>query len=117
MIHTDVLIVGGGPAGSSCAWELRRKGYGVLILDRASFPRPKLCAGWITPDVLTDLDFTVEDYPYPVTPLRRVRVSIRGLKLRLPSRQLAIRRIEFDNWLLDLRGEGEEEVVLEEKDV
>ncbi len=49
MIERDVIIVGGGPAGSSCAWRLARHGVKPLVLDRASFPRLKLCAGWITP--------------------------------------------------------------------
>jgi menaquinone-9 beta-reductase len=104
MIRTDVLIVGGGPAGAACAWALRRQGYEVLILDRATFPRPKLCAGWITPNVLTDLAFNAEDYPYPLTTVKRLYVSIRGLKLRLPARLYAIRRIEFDDWLVQRSG-------------
>ena len=45
----DVLIVGGGPAGSSCAWGLRSAGLDVAILDRQTFPRDKICGGWITP--------------------------------------------------------------------
>ena len=45
----DVAIVGGGPAGSSCAWALRDSGLDVLVVDRATFPRHKLCGGWITP--------------------------------------------------------------------
>ena len=48
----DVLIVGGGPAGSSCARQLRRAGLDVLILDKSEFPRDKVCAGWITPQVV-----------------------------------------------------------------
>jgi flavin-dependent dehydrogenase len=40
--HTcDVAIVGGGPAGSACAWRLREAGVDVLILDREAFPRDK----------------------------------------------------------------------------
>ncbi len=38
----DVLIVGGGPAGSSCARLLRRAGLDVLILDKSEFPRDKV---------------------------------------------------------------------------
>ena len=50
----DVLIVGGGPAGSSCAWKLGQSGLNVVILDKARFPRHKVCAGWITPPVLAE---------------------------------------------------------------
>ena len=48
----DALIVGGGPAGSSCARQLRRAGLDVLIMDKQEFPRDKVCAGWITPAVV-----------------------------------------------------------------
>jgi flavin-dependent dehydrogenase len=35
----DVLITGGGPAGSTCAWALRQAGLDVVIVDRAMFAR------------------------------------------------------------------------------
>jgi menaquinone-9 beta-reductase len=47
----DALVVGGGPAGSSCAWKLRQHGMAVTVMDKAPFPRNKVCAGWITPAV------------------------------------------------------------------
>lgn len=52
MITAETIIVGGGPAGSSCAWRLRQLGGDCIVLDRQSFPRVKLCAGWITPAVV-----------------------------------------------------------------
>ncbi|HUJ49063.1 MAG TPA: FAD-dependent oxidoreductase, partial [Bryobacteraceae bacterium] len=58
----DVLIVGGGPAGSSCACKLRRSGLEVAILDRQRFPRDKVCGGWITPAVLSELEIDPADY-------------------------------------------------------
>jgi flavin-dependent dehydrogenase len=45
----DVLIVGGGPAGSSLAVSLVRLGARVTVLDRARFPRPKPCAEYLSP--------------------------------------------------------------------
>ena len=50
----EVLIVGGGPAGSACAWALRNRGCDVVVMDKATFPRDKVCAGWITPAVLDE---------------------------------------------------------------
>lgn len=43
----DVVVVGAGPAGASAALSARRGGASVLLLDRAEFPRPRACAGWI----------------------------------------------------------------------
>ena len=52
MDRCDVLIVGGGPAGSTCAGKLRQAGVDVLVIDKQVFPRDKTCAGWVTPPVL-----------------------------------------------------------------
>ena len=100
MIRTEVIIVGGGPAGATCAWALRRHGVACVVLERELFPRVKLCAGWITPDVFRDLALDPSDYPHGLTRLEGLHLSVAGLKLRLPSRQTAIRRVEFDDFLL-----------------
>jgi geranylgeranyl reductase family protein len=44
----DVVVAGAGPAGCHAAWELGNRGWHVLLLDRAAFPRWKPCAGGIT---------------------------------------------------------------------
>lgn len=96
----DVIIVGGGPAGSACAWRLQQHGAKCLVLDKATFPRNKVCAGWITPEVLKDLQFQPSDYPYSFTAFPALHISIKGFPLIRPGKQYAIRRYEFDDWLL-----------------
>lgn len=51
----DVLIAGAGPAGSIAAVVLARAGARVLVLDRAHFPRPKLCGDTVNPGALAVL--------------------------------------------------------------
>lgn len=56
MISPDVLVVGAGPAGSAAALVLARAGARVRLVDRASFPRAKLCGDTINPGALTIVD-------------------------------------------------------------
>ena len=49
MVDTDVLVVGGGPAGASIAHALATRGVDVMVVDRARFPRPKPCAEYLSP--------------------------------------------------------------------
>lgn len=58
----DVLIVGGGPAGSSLAWALARAGMDVMVMDKKDFPRNKVCAGWITPAIVDELQLDTAAY-------------------------------------------------------
>jgi geranylgeranyl reductase family protein len=51
----DVVIAGGGPAGSSTAYWLARQGLGVLILDKAEFPREKVCGDGVAPRAVRNL--------------------------------------------------------------
>src|SRR5688572_33046909 len=50
------IVVGAGPAGSIAALILARAGVNVDLLDRASFPRPKLCGDTVNPGTLAMLD-------------------------------------------------------------
>ena len=110
MDHCDALIVGGGPAGSACAWKLRRSGLDVLLMDRQKFPRDKVCGGWITPPVLEELEIDPLEYSRErvLQPITGFRTSLYG------SPDIAtdygrpvsygIRRFEFDHYLLERSG-------------
>ncbi len=45
----DVIVVGGGPAGATMAWALATQGVRVAIVERATFPRDKVCGDYIEP--------------------------------------------------------------------
>jgi len=52
----DVIIVGAGPSGSSCAISLGKTGLNVALLDKASFPRDKTCGDALSIDVINQLN-------------------------------------------------------------
>jgi geranylgeranyl reductase family protein len=52
---TDVIIIGAGPAGSSCALSLKGSGLSVTLLDQAIFPRDKVCGDALSLDVMNQL--------------------------------------------------------------
>jgi len=100
----DAIVVGGGPAGSTCAWKLREAGLDVLVLDRAAFPRTKLCAGWVTPEAMRDLELDPRDYPHGIMTFDTLHLHWKWLGVRPATRQHSIRRFEFDDFLLRRAG-------------
>jgi flavin-dependent dehydrogenase len=111
MQRCDVLVVGGGPAGSSCAWELRRGGLDVVVADRAVFPRDKPCAGWVTPAALTALEFDAAEYQrggrvfQPITGFRTGLMGGRVVDTRYAAPvSFGILRRELDHYLLARAG-------------
>jgi menaquinone-9 beta-reductase len=106
----DVIIVGGGPAGSTLAWRLIRAGLDVVVIDKKAFPRDKVCAGWVTPAVVDALALDLDAY-------RRGRVlqEIRAFRISMLDGpevltrhdavvSYGIRRCEFDHYLLERSG-------------
>ena len=104
MRRADAIVVGGGPAGSTCARKLRRAGLDVLVLDRAAFPRTKLCAGWVTPEALQDLEVDPDDYPHSLLTFDHLALHWKWFSVRPGTRQYSIRRYEFDDFLLRRSG-------------
>lgn len=110
MESCDALIVGGGPAGSSCAWQLRRHGMDVIVMDKAEFPRDKVCAGWITPAVIQALQLDIDDYArgrvlQPITAFRTGMIERGSVETRYRDTvSYGIRRYELDDYLLRRAG-------------
>ncbi|MGH7130854.1 MAG: NAD(P)/FAD-dependent oxidoreductase [Phycisphaerales bacterium] len=110
MDSCEVLIVGGGPAGSTCAQRLRDRGVDVVVLDKRTFPRDKTCAGWITPAVVEELRLDTAEYAATrvFQPITGFRTGVLGGRVVLTEyRQpvsYGIRRCEFDHYLLDRSG-------------
>lgn len=110
MERCDVVIVGGGPAGSSCARDLVRAGLDVVVIERARFPRHKPCAGWITPPVLGMLGVDPEAYAAGRT-LQAITGFRVGVGRQAPrdvdfdrTVSYGILRSEFDQFLLERCG-------------
>lgn len=104
MERFDAIVVGGGPAGSSCARRLIAGGLRVAILDREEFPRTKLCAGWITPQVLAALELDPRAYPHRFKTFDRLIIHVKGVTFPVRTTQHSVRRYEFDDFLLRRSG-------------
>jgi geranylgeranyl reductase family protein len=108
MIVHDVIVVGAGPAGSTAAASLARRGRDVLLLDRAVFPRDKPCGDGIPPGtvgILHDLGLRDELDRAGFTRVRALRlVSARGRDFTIPfdprrddTQFLIAPRFQFDD--------------------
>ncbi len=106
MIERDIIIVGGGPAGSSCAWRLCQEGFDPLVLDKEDFPRHKLCAGWVTKKAMRQLKLKPSEYPHSFLTYPAIHAHFKGLHAKIPGKQHSIRRYEFDDYLLGRSGAG-----------
>jgi geranylgeranyl reductase family protein len=105
----DVAIVGGGPAGSSCAAFCAMAGLRALILEREKFPREKVCGDCLNPScwpVLERLQLTerVRDLPHSkLSSVEFISINGRGVTVDLPSGadgEISVKRSLFDDLLL-----------------
>ena len=105
----DVAIVGGGPAGSSCAAFCAMAGLRTLLLERATFPREKVCGDCLNPacwPILQRLELAERLRALPHAKLAQVEfIGIKGrrLSIELPrgdNAEIAIKRSLLDELLL-----------------
>jgi flavin-dependent dehydrogenase len=104
----DVIVIGGGPAGSAAAAFCAQRGFSVALIEHKKFPRHKVCGDIINPNcwpVLEELGVAQAMRALP-------RQSVRGARFTIPSgvaidvecrglEMVAIRRSLFDACLLD----------------
>ncbi|RLG19929.1 hypothetical protein DRN67_01395 [Candidatus Micrarchaeota archaeon] len=86
----DVIVVGAGPGGSSCAALLGKKGYNVLLIDKAKFPRDKTCGDAVSGKslrVLRELGIDKQIEKVQHAPVRGVIFSSpKGVQIDIPFR-------------------------------
>jgi len=120
-VQCEVVVVGGGPAGASTAWHLAQRGVTVTVLDRARFPRDKVCAEYLSPQASRIL---AAMGALPV--IEQHASQLRGMAIRAPNggviygqfaarhgfhafrdRGLGVRRTLLDSTLVErVRAEG-----------
>jgi len=105
----DVAIVGGGPAGSTCAAFCARAGLRTLVLERETFPREKVCGDCLNPSCWSVLERLtvaqrVRDLPHSkVDSVEFIAICGRNVIVHLPSGdrcELSVKRSLFDALLL-----------------
>ncbi|HEX5986458.1 MAG TPA: geranylgeranyl reductase family protein [Nocardioides sp.] len=86
----DVIVVGAGPAGSSAAFHLAQAGVDVLLLEKAAFPRDKICGDGLTPRAVRQLVAMGIDLDAPGWARNNgLRIVGAGHRLELPWPELA----------------------------
>ena len=83
----DLVIVGAGPAGSAAATLVAKKGLRVLLLDRDSLPRPKVCGCCLSPLALSELDILFRQSTplnLRIQSLKRLTIASQGYVTSVP---------------------------------
>lgn len=109
MKKIDLIVIGAGPAGSSCAALCAEAGMNVLVLESARFPRDKVCGDCLNPavwPVLDRLGIAARVQGLPSSSPSIIRFSVAGhseIEFPLPRNpgEVVIRRREFDSLLMD----------------
>ncbi len=106
---TRVVIIGAGPAGSSAAFHLASAGFEVTIIERAAFPRVKVCGEFISPGATEVLEAILPARDLLDAGARRVdrlvlELGDRAAAWELPTPAWAISRAGLDVMLLQRAG-------------
>lgn len=94
----DCIVIGGGPAGATAAFELARGGGAVLLVDRAG--RIKPCGGAVPPRLLADFGIPEELVVARINRARMVSPSLKRVDMVIDSGTVGmVDREVFDEWL------------------
>jgi len=98
----DVIVVGAGPAGATLAYELAKRGIGVLVLEKEKLPRYKCCAGGVTSKAAKLLDFDISEVAEDVIYEVSFTFNLGSPDLRQHSQPLiyTVMRDVFDHFLV-----------------
>jgi geranylgeranyl reductase family protein len=113
----DVIVIGGGPAGSSAARKASSQGLKTLLLEKENFPRYKPCGGAVSDIALSYLDFELPS-TIQLNEMRGIRIIYKGQKLEknFPTRiGILVNREIFDDYLLKMAQESGAEIVTKER--
>ena len=108
----DVLIAGGGPAGSALAYHLAKKGLKIIVAEAQRFPRDKICGDGVSPIALAELNaMGIKKWKKfsLANEISKVGLFIKNDKVfidlskpeNLPFHARIIPRIELDNWIYE----------------
>src|SRR2546421_680310 len=99
-VEVDVAIIGAGPAGSTLAALLARRGIAVALIDRDTFPRDKLCGEFLSYDALPVLDALGVSIPQaPYIECCRIVARHRQYEFDLPHAARGVSRMLLDDLL------------------
>ena len=104
MEQTTVAIIGAGPAGSMCGLLLRKRNIDCVLVDRATFPRDKICGGGLTPRSYKLLSQLLPQFRYDYNSVHRLKLCIEGeqvLDFQMDEEIRIVRRRQFDAQLLE----------------
>ena len=105
VLRTEVLVVGGGPAGAAAGFWLARLGHDVIVIERKKFPREKTCGDGLTPRAVKELgDMGLGDQLSQFHRYEGLRATAHGkaLELKWPTHPIypqygyVVRRRELD---------------------
>ena len=105
--HHTVVIVGGGPSGSSAAYTLAKQGIDVCVVDKAVFPRDKLCAGLLSlrsKHIFSEIfDASWEEaFEYKANGVKFFHKNKLLNDVKNCSEMFFTCRVDFDNYLLTM---------------